>query len=179
MLFRRRLRNQSGVTLIEMLVVVMLISVAILTFAVGLQTQQSATADATVRGRMQVAMGTFRSALTTLTADQTQWMPPTAGAGCNSTTLTANVLAKLEAAPETAGWATKWQNRGMRFRVVGVNYWVGGPGFPFNGTTVVGQFLGCGSSMPDNGAQEYLLEVTHSAARGPETGSVVVRKPWP
>ena len=68
-------RSQAGTTLLEMLVVVAVMSTVILTIAVGLQTSQTATTDASIRSEMHLALGAFRSTLSAYVSHN-GWIPP-------------------------------------------------------------------------------------------------------
>lgn len=170
-----RERDECGVTLIEMLVVVLIMSTVLITFAVGLQTSQTATADARIRQEMHLALGSFRSAISTAVANG-YWRPPPANGSCPDTSLSADTLAALDADPETVTWTLPYQDSHMTFEVVGVKYWQGGPGFAVNGVISPGAFSGsCGAE--DLFAQELILRVGQSTIDKPLEGSVVVRKP--
>lgn len=172
---RHRGSDERGATLIEMLVVVAILSIAIVTFAVGLQTSQTATSDAHVRQKMHLALGSFRSAISTAVANE-YWRPPPAGADCPDTSLSEDVLDALDADPVTVSWDLPYQGSGMTFEVVSVRYWQGGPAFPVNGVISPGAFSGgCGSQ--DLSAQELTLRVSQSTMSRPVEGAVVVRKP--
>lgn len=170
---RGRVRDERGVTLLEMLVVVVILSTVIITFAVGLQTSQTATTDANLRQKMHLALGSFRSAISTAVAND-YWRPPPTGVDCPDSELSQDVLTALDDDTETSNWDLPYQSSGMTFEVIEVKYWQGG--FPVEGPISPGSFSGvCGSS--DLFAQELILRVSQSTMSRPVEGSVVVRKP--
>ena len=168
-------RSQAGTTLLEMLVVVAVMSAVILTIAVGLQTSQTATTDASIRSEMHLALGAFRSTLSAYVSHN-GWIPPQpcpASPTDLSARLTTRYLDALAADPKIGpGWSTKYTDRGMSFKIVKVNYWQGGVAF---GGAGAGGFTGtCGAS--ETYLQEVVLSVKQSTMSKAETGSVVLRK---
>lgn len=166
-------RGQSGVTLLEMLVVLAILSIAIITFAYGLQTVTSTSTDAKLRQKMHLALESLRSNLTTVVADG-YWRPPP---GCPdaAATIDADYRTALAANAETTGWDVPYASDSITYRITGVKYWKGGPAFPVAGAITPGAFSGaCGAV--DQFAQEILLEVKQATIAQPMTGSVVVRK---
>lgn len=167
-------RGQAGVTLLEMLVVLAILSTAIITFAYGLQTATTTSADAKIRQKMHLALESFRSNLTAVVVDGFWRGPrpcPDPVASVNS-----DYLAALNANVDTAGWTAAFAGDSISFDVTGVRYWKGGPAFPVAGAITPGSFSGtCGDA--DQFAQEILLEVSQPTIAKPVTGSVVVRKP--
>jgi len=174
-------RDQRGVTLLEMLVVVAVLSIAVITIAVGLQTSQTATADASIRGQMHLALQSYRSALTTVIADG-YWRPAPAAASCTSAADDAAAATtwfddKLDTADgATHGWRDVWSAKGISFEITAVKYWENGPAFPVAGVVKPGGFTaGCGS--PEQYAQMLVLSVSQNTTTESLTGSVVLRKP--
>jgi hypothetical protein len=165
-----------------MLVVVAILSVAIVTFAVGLQTSQTATTDASIRGKMHLALASYRTAISRHMVDTANWIVPTSGAGCTEAgmaSFTSSLNDALENDQATTGWNAEWLEQGITFKITGLNYWVGGPSFPVGGVTIPGTFVACGGNVPDNSLQEWVIEVSQNSMNQPITGSVVLRRAYP
>jgi len=172
--------DQRGLTLIEMLVVVALVSTTILIFAFGLQSSQRMTTDAKLRAQMQLALTSYRTALSSVTGNGF-WRPPPGAAACTSGYDTGATTAFHDAQLDTRYggdvryWDIPWTEKGMTFKIVGIRYWQGGPAFPGASLGKNGTFR-TSCTTPDQGAQELLLEVSHPTLARPLTGTVVVRK---
>ena len=133
-------RDQAGVSLIEVLISVFLVSLVVLGLAAGFLTIVRVNADTAERQVVDQAIGSYTESLTTA-----QYLP------CDDPTQPGSIVAYTSTYP--AGSWTPTPASGVTANIVGVEYW--------NGTSGFADACPGTPAADDQGAQRLTVEVAY------------------
>lgn len=163
----QRRRSEAGVTLIEMLFVIAIVSALVLFFATGLLTSATVANNTNDKQRLNLAVTSMGETLR-----QVGYYEST-GTGCTSAATAAEYLGRYTALDPSLKSGT----RNMTVEILSVTFWSPVP-LPTS-TTIADQWSG--TCRNQAGAQKIKFRVTLPGAtpggRGSMTGELVKRRP--